>query len=65
MSDKFDQLNLTVGKILNEMKELRDQNQKLFEKNEKFSTEVQQLKRKLTSWTRSHWKMQLKLLVYL
>lgn len=47
MSDKFDQFNLTVGKILNEMKELRDQNQIIFEKNEKLSTEVQQLKAKI------------------
>lgn len=47
MSTKFDQLNITVGKILNEMKELREQNMKLTETNDKLSSEIRELKIKL------------------
>jgi len=35
MNTKFDQFNVTIGKILNKMKELREQNMKLIETNGK------------------------------
>lgn len=44
MSTKFDQFNITVEKILNEMKELREQNMKLTEINDKLSSEIRVLK---------------------
>lgn len=47
MSDKFDTFNATVNKILDEMKQIREQNQILYEKNEKLSTEVQFLHLKI------------------
>lgn len=40
---KFDQLNITVRRILNVIKELREQNIKLNESNEKPTTEILQL----------------------
>jgi hypothetical protein len=47
MSDKFDQINITVGKILNKMKKLKEQNIKRNESNEKLKAEIQQLKGKV------------------
>jgi len=47
MSDKFDNFNITVNRILNEMKELKEQNTKLLVINEKLSNEVQFLKTKV------------------
>lgn len=47
MSDKFDNFNITVNRLLNEMKELKEQNTKLLVINEKLSNEVQFLKTKV------------------
>jgi len=47
MSDKFGYFNITVNRILNEMKELREQNTKLLATNEKLTNVVQILKTKV------------------
>ncbi|VVC37861.1 Hypothetical protein CINCED_3A023637 [Cinara cedri] len=47
MSDKFELLNFTVSKILNKMKQIREQNKILYVKNEKLSTEAQILHLKI------------------
>lgn len=45
--DKSDEFNITVGRILNEMKFFREQNTLLMENNEKLTTEVESLKSKI------------------
>lgn len=47
MSDKFDLFNFTVSKLLDEMKQIREQNQIMYEKNEKLESEVKMLHLKI------------------
>jgi len=46
MGNIFNDFNITVSKLLNEMKELREENRKMSDINKILSTEVNQLKQK-------------------
>jgi len=47
MGNKFDEFNKIVSKLLNEMKELREENQKISDINRNLVTEVNLLKQKI------------------
>jgi len=44
MSEKFDDFNGTVNKLLEEMKEIRKENTQLYENNKRLSQDIENLK---------------------
>ncbi|CAI6347687.1 unnamed protein product [Macrosiphum euphorbiae] len=49
MSEKFDDFNGTVNKLLEEMKEIRKENTQLYENNKRLSQDIENLKYRLDS----------------